>query len=80
MQGKKKVEEKTEVEDMLYVIGYPYDSDDELYAVNRLWDAHARRTIVFNGNIDGARGFSRVRCGADGMAGATRCETVVGSG
>ncbi|KAK3234493.1 hypothetical protein CYMTET_55249 [Cymbomonas tetramitiformis] len=55
MRGKKNVADSAAIEDLLYVIGYPYDSDDELLAVNRLWDAHARRTVIFNGNIDGVR-------------------------
>jgi len=55
MRGKREVEERAQVEDLLYVIGYPYDNDDEMLQVMRLWDKFARRTIVFNGGLDNIR-------------------------
>ncbi|GHP07809.1 hypothetical protein PPROV_000655100 [Pycnococcus provasolii] len=55
MAGKMAVEGNARVDDRLYVIGYPYDSSDELVQVMKLWKAHARRTIIFNGNLDSIR-------------------------
>lgn len=55
LTGKREVEETAEIDDRLYVIGYPYDNSDEMVTVMKLWDAHARPTIVFNGNLDSIR-------------------------
>ena len=55
LTGKSRVEETAEVEDRLYLVGYPYDSTDELAQVLRLWEAHARPTVIFNGELDKVR-------------------------
>ena len=54
---KKGVADEVEIEDRLYVIAYPYESDDELVAAMQVWEtAWARRPMLFiNGNLDAAR-------------------------
>jgi len=59
LTGKARVDETAEVADRLYLVGYPYDSSDELAQVMRLWEAHARPTVIFNGELDKVRaGFA----------------------
>ena len=51
------VADEVQTDDRLYVIAYPYESDDELIAAMELWETEwARRPMLFvNGGLDTAR-------------------------
>jgi len=67
-KNKKTVSQEAEIDDSLFVVGYPYDGVDETVAIMELWDQFARPTIIFNGNLDA------VRTGFHPFGKAKRCQ------
>lgn len=53
--GKKSVTDAVRIDDLVYVVGYPYEDYEEMLSVMELHKAHGRRTIVFNGSLDNVR-------------------------